>query len=164
MNGTDTNIPNSSSTGSEPNNNDGLVIKNGILEQCVTRNRSVAVPSGVHTIGKGAFKGCTSLEQILLPDTVTLISDDAFKGCRKLAEITLPDRLDTIGSYAFHRCHSLTAITIPASVKALGNCVFLYCDSLETVNMPGVQSLGLQTFLNDVRLRRILISPELDIQ
>ena len=69
MNGTDTNIPNSSSTGSEPNNNDGLVIKNGILEQCVTRNRSVAVPSGVHTIGKGAFKGCTSLEQILLPDT-----------------------------------------------------------------------------------------------
>ena len=89
MNGTDTNIPNSSSTGSEPNNNDGLVIKNGILEQCVTRNRSVAVPSGVHTIGKGAFKGCTSLEQILLPDTVTLISDDAFKGCRKLAEITL---------------------------------------------------------------------------
>ena len=79
MNGTDTNIPNSSSTGSEPNNNDGLVIKNGILEQCVTRNRSVAVPSGVHTIGKGAFKGCTSLEAILLPDTVTVISDDAFK-------------------------------------------------------------------------------------
>lgn len=164
MNGTDTNIPNSSSAGSEPNNNDGLVIKNGILEQCVTRNRSVAVPCGVHTIGKGAFKGCTSLEQILLPDTVTVISDDAFKGCRKLTEITLPDRLDTIGSYAFHRCHSLTAITIPASVKVLGNCVFLYCDSLETVNMPGVHSLGLQTFLNDVKLRRILISPELDIQ
>ncbi|RGK96304.1 leucine-rich repeat protein [Hungatella hathewayi] len=80
MNGTDTNIPNSSSAGSELNNNDGLVIKNGILEQCETRNRSVAVPSGVHTIGKGAFKGCTSLEQILLPDTVTVISDDAFKG------------------------------------------------------------------------------------
>ena len=89
MNGTDTNIPNSSSSaGSELNNNDGLVIKNGILEQCETRNRSVAVPIGVHTIGKGAFKGCTSLEQILLPDTVTVISDDAFKGCRKLTEIT----------------------------------------------------------------------------
>ena len=140
-----------------------LLIDNGILKSCALKGAvSVNVPAGVHTIGEGAFKGCTSIEHIVLPDTVSVIMADAFKGCRRLQEINLPAGLKTIGDYAFHRCHQMREITLPVSVEALGNCVFLYCDSLEIVRMPGVKSLGLQVFLNDVSLKQLLISTELD--
>lgn len=142
----------------------GLVIEDGILKSCNTREANVTVPSGVHTIGEGAFKGCTSLERVNLPDTISVVAANAFKGCRRLVDIRLPEGVREIGEYAFHRCHSLKEISLPASVTALGNCVFLYCDSLETVRMPGVKTLGLQVFLNDIRLKSILISDQLDIE
>lgn len=140
-----------------------LIIEQGVLKKCICRDARVCVPDGVHTIGQGAFKGSTFIETIVLPDSVTAIRDNAFKGCRKLKEINLPPSLEFLGDYAFHRCHSLRTIDIPQSVKALGNCVFLYCDSLEEVRMPGVKSLGLQVFLNDVKLRSLHISTELDM-
>ena len=39
--------------------------------------------------------------------------------------------------------------------------MFLYCDSLEEVRIPGVLRLGKQAFVNDVQLRRIEISRQL---
>lgn len=141
-----------------------LIIEQGVLKKCICRDARVCVPEGVHTIGQGAFKGSTLIETIVLPDSVTTIMDNAFKGCRKLKEITLPPALKFLGDYAFHRCHSLRFIDIPQSVKALGNCVFLYCDSLEEVRMPGVKSLGLQVFLNDVKLKSLHISTELNME
>lgn len=140
----------------------GLIIEAGILKSCSLRQAVIDVPKEVHTIGTGAFKGCTSLERVILPDTVHTLSADAFKGCRLLSEVVLPPKLVKIGDYAFHRCHSLKEIKLPATVTELGNCVFLYCDSLETIWMPGVKSLGLQVFLNDVHLKNVLISPELE--
>lgn len=140
-----------------------LLIENGILKACNAKGiTSIKVPEGVHTIGEGAFKGCVSLEQVILPDTVTEILANAFKGCRKLREVKLPSGLTFIGDYAFHRCHQLGSIEIPEGVERLGNCVFLYCDSLESIRMPGVRTLGLQVFLNDVNLKRLLISAELN--
>lgn len=146
----------------EQHNESGLIIEAGILKSCCLRQAVIEVPKEVHTIGTGAFKGCTSLEQVILPDTVHTLSADAFKGCRLLSKVILPSKLVEIGDYAFHRCHNLKEIKLPATVTKLGNCVFLYCDSLETVWMPGVKSLGLQVFLNDVHLKNILISPELE--
>lgn len=132
------------------------------LKSCTLRESTITVPYGIHTIGEGAFKGFTSLEQVILPETVTVLEADAFKGCRRLREIVLPENLKEIGDYAFHRCHQLREIVLPPTVEKLGNCVFLYCDSLETVKMPGVKSLGLQVFLNDIQLKNIQISTQLD--
>lgn len=140
----------------------GLIIQDGVLKGCTSREATVAIPDTVHTIGEGAFKGCTSLEKAILPDTVVFIKADAFKGCRRLEKVLLPAGLKEIGDYAFHRCHRLKEIELPASVEHLGNCVFLYCDGLETIRMPGVRSLGLQVFLNDINLKSILLSSEID--
>lgn len=142
---------------------DGFLIKEGVLESYTLRETEVVVPHEVHTIGEGAFKGCVSLEKVVLPQGLKKIGAHAFKGCRKLREVRIPDGVTEIGEYAFHRCHVLRQITLPPSVLELGNCVFLYCDSLEEICMPGVTKLGKQVFLNDVSLRKLQISRELDV-
>lgn len=142
---------------------DGFIITNGVLEQCLLKEPVITVPDGVIAIGEAAMKGGTSIEQVILPATVTEIRGDAFKGCRRLREINIPNAVHIIGDYAFHRCHSLKKIELPVAVQSLGNCVFLYCDSLEYISIPGVKLLGKQVFLNDISLRTLVISKELEL-
>lgn len=136
-------------------------IENGILKAYTGREEFIVVPEQVHTIGEGALKGCVSLKKVVLPSGLRRILSGAFKGCRQLKEIEIPAGVSYVGDYAFHRCHSLEAISLPASVKELGDCVFLYCDSLTDVRIPGAERLGKQVFVNDVFLKKLEISPNL---
>ncbi len=136
-------------------------IENGILKSYMGRETIITVPEHVHTIGEGAFKACISLEKVILPSGLCRILSGAFKGCRKLQKIEIPSSVSYVGDYAFHRCHSLETISLPPSVKSLGDCVFLYCDSLTQVWIPGVEHLGKQVFVNDVLLKKLEISPQL---
>lgn len=45
---------------------------------------AVFCPSGLKSIGAGAFKGCTQLQIVSLPASVTTIADNAFSGCTQL--------------------------------------------------------------------------------
>lgn len=139
-----------------------LHIRDGVVEAYTGREAAVAVPEGVHTIGKGAFKACVSMRKILFPRGLRRIEAEAFKGCRNLEEAVIPDGVSAIGEYAFHRCHSLKKIALPDSVTELGDCAFLYCDGLEEARIPGVCRVGAQAFVNDVSLRRLEISAELE--
>ena len=47
----------------------------------------------LETIGKEAFRGCTSLKYINLPDTIQSIGENAFEGCDNLTEIALPEKM-----------------------------------------------------------------------
>lgn len=136
-------------------------IENGILKAYTGREEFIVVPERVHTIGEGALKGCVSLKKVVLPSGLRRILSGAFKGCRRLKEVEIPAGVSYVGDYAFHRCHSLEAISLPASVKELGDCVFLYCDSLTDVRIPGAERLGKQVFVNDVFLKKLEISPNL---
>ncbi len=62
---------------------------------------NTTIPSGVTSIGDGAFMNCTGLTSIEIPNGVTTIGDDAFKGCSSLTSITIPNSIKSIGSYAF---------------------------------------------------------------
>ncbi|MBR6771086.1 MAG: leucine-rich repeat domain-containing protein [Lachnospiraceae bacterium] len=139
----------------------GFHIQDGILISYTEREDVVVVPHGVHSIGEEAFKACISLKKVVLPWGLHRIMARAFKGCRKLEEVEIPAGVCEIGDYAFHRCHSLKKIILPPSVEELGNCVFLYCDSLEEVRLPGVRRLGKQVFVNDVQLKKLEISRQL---
>lgn len=138
------------------------IIRDGVLEAYTGRAETVRVPEEVRVIGEGAFKACVSLQEVILPSGLTEIRDHAFKGCRRLAKIRIPEEVSRIGSYAFHRCHALTEAVLPPLVEELGDCVFLYCDSLTEVRMPGVRRLGRQVFVNDVLLKKLEISKELE--
>jgi len=97
----------------------------------------------VTSIGRLAFRGCTSLTSITIPDSVTSIGDHAFSGCSSLTSITIPDSVTSIGNHAFQFCHSLTSITIPNSVTSIGERAFQFCHSLTSITIPNsVTSIG----------------------
>lgn len=54
-----------------------------IFYNCALTN--IEIPSGVESIGKGAFQGCSGLTTIEIPGAVTSIGYNAFKNCTKLA-------------------------------------------------------------------------------
>ena len=78
------------------------------------------------TIGKQAFRSCTSLKSI--GGTAVSIGEDAFNGCSNLASIGhLLDNVTAIPNYAFSYCSALTGnITLNAAIENIGQFAFTY--------------------------------------
>lgn len=124
------------------------------------------LPSGVTSIGKGAFGGttrytgtltipgsCTSIgaeafsgdfDTLILEPGVRSIGYGAFSGCEKLTgSLILPDGLAEIGDYAFWNCTALSGtLQIPGSVKTIGDRAFAYCGMTKLVLGDGIESIG----------------------
>ena len=100
------------------------------------------IPDSV-TIGKSAFKNCSSLTSVTIPDSFTSIWSWAFQYCSSLTSITIPDSVTSIGGNAFRGCSSLTSITIPDSVNSIGEWAFYDCSSLTNIyfesNAPSIR-------------------------
>ena len=60
------------------------------------------------------FKGCTSLESIVIPKGVTIICGFAFDGCTSLTAVTLPAGVKKIEYDVFYECSALATIYVPA--------------------------------------------------
>ncbi len=107
----------------------------------------IVIPSGVTSIEKEAFSGCTNLTSVTISDSVTSIGKSAFEGCNGLTSITIPDSVTSIGERAFYYCNSLTSITIPNGVTSIEPSTFYYCSSLASIAIPNsVTSIGYNAF------------------
>lgn len=103
----------------------------------------VVVPSGITSIGNGAFLKCKSLTGVTIPNSVTSIGNYAFKGCTGLTSVTIPDSVATMGPSVFEDCTGLTSVTISASVDSIQSHTFDGCANLTSVTIPGkVTSIG----------------------
>ncbi|MGO9203306.1 MAG: leucine-rich repeat protein, partial [Limisphaerales bacterium] len=94
---------------------DGVLFNKGqtILIQCPGgKTGTYTVPSGVISIGDGAFLNCAGLTGVSIPGSVSSIGDEAFSGCGSLTGITIPGSVTNIGQDVFHCCYKLTAITV----------------------------------------------------
>lgn len=80
---------------------------------------SVAIGSGVTTVGDYAFQNCGAITSVTIPNTVTMIGAGAFSGATKLASITLPSALTSIGENAFQST-AIKSLSIPATVTVIG--------------------------------------------
>ena len=77
---------------------------------------------------------------VAIPSGVTSIGDAAFYYCVKLASVTLPESLTTIGKEAFYYC-PLTSVTIPKSVTSIGDKAFCFSGNDTTIKDIYVEAM-----------------------
>ena len=117
---------------------------------------TLEIPSGVTSIGKGAFSYCESLASVEIPGSVESIGSSAFSSCTSLASVTIPASVTSIGEEAFSYCESLASVTIPASVTSIERYAFSSCTSLASVTIPAsVTSIGNGAFYNCTSLKEV---------
>ena len=101
----------------------------------------IAIPStidgkAVTVIGRDAFQGCKSIEQVVIPDSVTTIDCYAFHSCPSLMQVRIPDSVTSINGRAFFYCSSLASIRLPMNLGELSDNPFFKCTSLTEIIIP----------------------------
>lgn len=87
---------------------DGIVI-GGSCDALIDRSIT-AIESGVTSVGKAAFSGCTKLVTVILPNA-TKIGDNAFSNCMLMSKVDLPCAT-SIGQQAFYYTTSLSTLIL----------------------------------------------------
>lgn len=87
---------------SEGDDDDFLIVGDGILLAYRGKEAEVKIPEQVKQIGSEVFKGHKELKSVSLPDKVTRIGADAFRNCSDLAQVTGGEGLKTVVSGAFY--------------------------------------------------------------
>ena len=98
---------------------DYLIVGDGILLAYKGSDSVVSVPSDVKRIGAEAFKGCATVQKVILPDSVEIIGEAAFENCSNLTEVEGGSHVKEIRDRAFAGC-PITTVHIPASVEKIG--------------------------------------------
>jgi len=102
-----------------PEEDDFLVVGDGILIDYKGDGGNISLPSDVKQIGPGCFEGNNNITGVTVHLGINKICEDAFNGCNNLKSVTLPDGLEIIEDRAF--CDTgLEVVTIPDSVIQIG--------------------------------------------
>ena len=98
---------------------------------CLNKNIE-SFTSDADYIEDSAFSRCRYLKYLNLPK-VNEIGKDAFIGCLSLNDVHLSDCLKIIGSGAFMGCHFLNYIELPSSLVEIGDMAFCECTNLTLI-------------------------------
>jgi uncharacterized protein YjdB len=121
-------------------------IGNGAFQYCKSLI-NVTILSNVNIIGHAAFMDCSNLDSVILPNSVNRIASQTFQSCVNLVSINIPNSVNSIESQAFTHCIILASITIPNSVTRIETHAFLGCNSLANVTFQGtIPSIEFSTY------------------
>ena len=109
--------------------------------------KSITIPATCETIESTAFKGCTSLEQVVFMDGSKLGVlcggvADSVRNRRFESSDYIINGVGYISHGIFAKCSSLKSIEIPASVVTIEDGCFAGCTSLADVSFSGVALLS----------------------
>ncbi len=92
---------------------DGVLYDKDVTEliRCPSVKALVTIPSSVISIGKAALWGC-SMTSIEIPSGVTSIGVGAFCWCEGLTSIVIPPSVTSIGEGAFEECSGLKTVYV----------------------------------------------------
>ena len=96
---------------------------------------SCVIPHSVTTVGAGAFRGCSRLQELFIPEGVTSIAESAFEGCSALSEVRIPKSVVRMGKWAFAGCRNLKKVRIAGEIENFnspeGKTIFEGCPQLQ---------------------------------
>jgi len=124
-------------------------------------------------ISNYAFRGCISIEKVVISEGIERIGNGAFKDIEALKVIVLPETLQSIGSEntrgyicsplnnrpsiegAFE-CTGINSVTIPEYISFIGKSTFKFCKTLESVRFPkNIDMISDQMFCHCESLRDV---------
>lgn len=125
----------------------------GLTDYGKTHYNDICIPLSIDgiaitTIGSGAFKNCSNVQNIVLTNNITILADNSFSCC-PIINIELPNTIIQIGRGAFQSCSRLVSIKIPKSVMFLGDAAFADCSSLKALTFEEnikLENIGTHTF------------------
>jgi hypothetical protein len=97
----------------------------GTFEKCEALQQIDFAPDGkLEVIGEFAFSKCVSLKSVAIPSTVLSIQKGAFQCCFTLISVEFSTGLVAIGEKAFNDCYGLKNVAIPSTVNEIGDGAF----------------------------------------
>ena len=120
--------------------------------------KSITLPNSLSVIGKGAFSGCTLLENVTMPDTIYIVREDAFCWCTSLQNCELSSNISSIEDASFWGCKSLNHIILPNNIRSIGDSAFKDSGLLSIIIPDSVMELGIGVFWNCKFLHSITLS------
>ena len=103
----------------------------------IAKSKNIPIP----VISEGMFFGCSSLAGLAnLPEGIKTIGKNAFKECSSFAEITIPATVTTIGEMSFNYAH-MKNVYLPEGLKTIETLGFFEIPLLENVYSYKTDSL-----------------------
>ncbi len=134
-----------------------LSVGRGAFKNC-TALEQVTVWDGLVKLGSSAFSGCTALRQISLPDSVSEVGTSVFKQCANLQKAVLGRRITAVPDYMFQGCTALSSVTLGAQTVSIGTAAFNKCTSLGEIVLPDtLTTIGSEAFQSCMSLRNVNI-------
>lgn len=105
-----------------------------------TKIKTLDLPQGLQTIGKGAFLYCINITDIIIPGTVISIGQSAFQGCKSLVSVEIQEGVTVLSLGCFSDCPLLSTVWLPNSINTIDYNAFYDCPVLSNLylkaNMP----------------------------